>query len=428
MNTKQVKIAVPIAACIAVIVGLTVLTLSGYFSNGNINVGDDGCNSTDISSEANNNTYVVGEFNTDKYIPLIINANHGPDCHSDTFSNPTKFWYELTEEQLAAVFPALKDKIAFESVTAEYNEAGKLRKVVAIIEQHDLMTFQTKITASRDTGYCMGYSGYYYFDEHDSTKLNDFEKSNIHGFSVIALCRDFSWLETNVFHATFSLNGVLYRISVSDHSDTNERNEYLEMLVNEIIIGKVFGGLKADLRVLDNPVIPELRDEELTLEQAFADPDFGAYIPKNGAGETNFGGLDFKNALRFLNQQSNMLRVEWTPNESYSPFVQWQIEEVKDYHYKNLVALDEPEKYDMSFYPDHVWSNVPRELWEVFQTPVFRAEDMSFDVVMKRSYEFTPHFVAGGFCVLIDDEIAIFVHSSNVPAEIMWEMIKSVIG
>ena len=365
--------------------------------------------------------------NSLKYHPLIINIDQTPQL-TGGHDRITRFWHELTDEQLAAVFPTFGYFGTIRRTTAGYREDGKLRYVRLEIERPDEPNFRTIIRIRRNND--SWEEILYYLEE-----IRGFTASDVHGIPVVAIFIDHSFfgsgvyerdfdnrLELHEYRAFFELDGVLYHISLYDHPDTPYYNKWLEGIVNEIIIGSVYGGLKSNLSVLDNPEIPELRDEQITLEQAYADPDFGAYIPKNIP-----EGLTFESARRFINQTRNNLRVSFRrPNELGRTY--WTISKPNNY-LSAFVSLDEREKYDMSLYPPPWIHTVPSELWQYVQNPIFRAEDMSFDIVMARVYNSrnNPEDIhVRRFGVLIDGIIIDITPSRASPEEI-WEMLEQVL-
>jgi len=371
------------------------------------------------------------------YQPLTINVTRPLNRGHD---RSTRFWHDLTYEEISAVLPSFENFAKIRSSIAEYRADNSLRRVTVEIERPDEPNFRTTVTIQRDSEY-IGESFsdwvYYYFKG-----IRGFTISDVQGVAVVAerinLLRPNGTYERDAydpiqlyeFVAAFALDGIVYRITLFDHpcfTEYNEReyNKWLELLVNEIILTNVMDGLIADLSVLDNPEIPELRDERITIEQARADPDFGAYIPKNMP-----EGLEVSSARRFINQTSNWLRVNYSYHYSHrSGPISWQIGEPMVHHFDRLVSLDEREKYDMSLYPPPWASTIPRELRQVVQNPTFRAEDMSFDVVMARAYRHfdDEHMSTRSFAVLIAG-IVIDISPHRMTPEEVWEILEQVLS
>jgi hypothetical protein len=220
-------------------------------------------------------------------------------------------------------------------------------------------------------------------------EVRGFTISDVHGVPVVAECVDIygdgSPLEFYVFQATFLLNGIIYNISLSQYDPVStEYSAFLEMLVNEIILTSVRDGLTADLSALDNPENPGYRDDKLTLEQAYADPDFGAYVPEKVP-----DGFVCQYAQRFITQTGNYLGVFYSSPGS----------EVTDFSW----TIREPDEHDTD--------------------NVFRAEDMSLEAIRSRAYDGS----AQGFGVLLDDVI-VDIYSYCASPEQVWALLEQVIA
>jgi len=362
-----------------------------------------------------------------EYRPLVLNVDEGPRF-TVCYTEPLMFRHNLTGEQIAAVLPGFEGFAAIKTATASYETDSWLNKVQVEIERPDKPNFRTNITLAKDA---VRSTERYQRSLFDTLywEAKGFTISDVHGIPVVAECVDDATsggtyeydtnnrIELYKFTATFPLNGIIYNITLYDDPSSIEYNECLEMLVNEIILTSVRDGMTADLSVLDNPEVPELRDERLSLEQAYADPDFGAYIPKSFP-----EGLAVDYAWRFISQTRNSLSIYGKPNGINIGV--WTILEPTEYHFANLVSLEEREKYDVSLYPAPGWAfTVPDEFWQVFQFPIFRAEDMSLDTVMTRVHEGNVQ----GFGVFIDDAV-VEICSYFVTPEQAWEMLEPVIA
>ena len=172
------------------------------------------------------------------------------------------------------------------------------------------------------------------------------------------------------------------------------------------------------LSILDDPVMPELRDEKLTLEEAQNDPDFGAYLPEGVPSK-----FAFESAQRFLNQEQNSLSASWNSKNDY---ISWSVSKATDYDHGLIVAASEFEKYDMSLYPIPLVESVPKELWEYVNNPVFLAEELTLDVVNARAiYAGNDRGDSSGwridFSVLYGD-VVVRANIKGATPEQVWEM------
>jgi hypothetical protein len=253
--------------------------------------------------------------------------------------------------------------------------------------------------------------------------------SDVRGVRVIAKERIISDESGRPAHATyvaqFELDGVLYEVVKEDMNDAAsermERKDSFALLVNEIIRRGTTEELKAKLDLFDDPEIPELRDDDYTFAQALADPDFGRFVPQNVP-----SGVDFTSARRsitFSGEAHSSLWLWWDGGARYThDSLKWYVSTVQSHHLDTLVSPGEREKYDMSLYPVPWGFSVPEELHYYVQSPVFRADDMSLDVVKAREYNSEGTHVRC-FAVLIDDTI-IEVSTRGINADRVWDMLQ----
>jgi len=327
-----------------------------------------------------------------EYHPLVLNF-YGPAAFGG-HEYRAKFWHDLTCEQIAAVLPGFERFATIEGAAAEYELDNWLNKVSVGIEQPDEPNNSTSITLTKDAvrsteTYSRDLLDFSYWEE-----VKGFTLSDVYGVPVLAECIDIygdaSPLEYYEFKATFLLNGIIYSISlcVYDPAST-EYNAYLEMLVNEIILTSVKDGLIPDLSVLDNPENPGFRDDKLTLEQAYADPDFGAYLPRKVP-----EGFVVDYVWRIFSQTRNELCVCYrSPGAGATDFY-W--------------TVSEPSENDAD--------------------NIFRAEDMSFETVMTRAYDGdSENVIVKDFGVLIDD-VMIDIYTYYASPEQVWEILEQVIS
>jgi hypothetical protein len=217
-----------------------------------------------------------------------------------------------------------------------------------------------------------------------------------------------------LYIASFEMDGIIYNIKLHDNDIGNTGLNRLTGIVNDIIY---YGA--ADLSVLSDPVIPELRDERLTLNEAQNDPDFGVYLPKSVP--SRFG---FESAHRFINQDTNSLFVYWYVGLDY---IDWRISKTIDYDIERIVSLGEREKYDMALYSIPFAESVPRELREYVDNPVFLAEELTLDAVKARAFWVdndrgdTPGWRMR-FSVLYGD-IVVEVNIKGATPEQVWEIL-----
>jgi hypothetical protein len=171
---------------------------------------------------------------------------------------------------------------------------------------------------------------------------------------------------------------------------------------------------------LDNPVIPNLRNDQLTLDEARNDPDFGEFVPGSVPAR-----LNFESANRFINQDNNNLRILWhsLPNRGMDS-ITWQISKTTEHDLARIVFADEREKYEMAQYPIPWADSVPEELREVVLNPVFRAEELTLEIIQARAYSAGRRgsdAVSMQFSVLYGD-VVVEVSAGGLTPEEVWEM------
>lgn len=154
----------------------------------------------------------------------------------------------------------------------------------------------------------------------------------------------------------------------------------------------------------------------LTEQEARSEGVFGAYIP-----EEIPGGYSFEAAR----SSTDGLNVTWTRGMDYIMiFLSAAQEEDLE-----TVDVEKTETYDVRLYEIPYGETVPAEYREVFDDPLFAAEDLSLDVVSSRMKSVqdagdtdTPR---GNFSVLFPDGV-VFRFNGRGTAEEIWNMLDSV--
>jgi hypothetical protein len=244
--------------------------------------------------------------------------------------------------------------------------------------------------------------------------------SHVHGVEVRAYVIGSG---DDTFLAEFTVNGLTYRVQTSDlpaiSTGLGEINakEKITELVNRIILGE-----PADLSLLENPSIPELRYDNLTLAEARSDARFGMFLPQNIPSD-----FQFESAIRHINTRNNDLLIHW----SYGLNVlSWTVRTPLESDLWNIVSVNEREKYDVSLYTIPWAMSVPNHIHEYFQSPVFLAEEFSLEMIMART-----RFVDDGrrgvpsrwettqFGVLYGD-VLIKISATGIAPEDIWKMFE----
>jgi hypothetical protein len=347
------------------------------------------CSETQTENDTTTATATINQSDGDSesdYHPLIMNQYESMLCATIMWEG--YFSYDLSEEELFTAFPYLERLTPINHANAAYYNGGELLGITLSIHDPDITDEHFAVTSIRLVG--GGTTSIQYPDNKEPTT------SDIWGVPVTASYNSHTnHSETRRFvtyEATFTLDGIYHHISFQneiEYSDSPPYSKWLEFLVNEMIIGSVKDGLKADLSVFDNPEVPELRNEKLTLEQAYADPDFGAYLPDLT------GFILDGDARRSLNQHSDSLDISFRLPD-YSASVMWKVCRAQEDFHVN------PDDYYASYYPT---------------LPVGA---LTLDVLKTRAY-------MGNLYFFVSDDIVIEINAS-IPPEQLWELIEPVIA
>lgn len=318
------------------------------------------------------------------------------------------FWQELTDEELKAIFPRL---IETHIVTGTANfQSDESRASLFNIDAQAVSSAGLKTYIQLAPGEVVLDYG---FDA--ETKASD-----VFGTAVTA-----GYFETKpnskglrnvIYFATFKLSDVAYYVELAS---TEAEKEVVKNEISEII-GLLIKGGAADLDVF-NPVIPELRNDSLSLAEARADADFGMYIP-----ETLPKGFGFENANRFINQERNTLSVNWTKGMSY---ISWKVSLLKDNDKTRITHITDTKNYDLALYPIPRADSVPDELREIVDNPIFLIDELILDAVRARSYEVSDSGDEQGprmqFSVLYQD-VLVELSVKGVSPEVMFDILQQI--
>ena len=326
------------------------------------------------------------------------------------------FWHGLTDGQLSAVFPDMPFPIV---ATANYRGDGSLYNIMAHEasvggEPAFYKEFYMAVTIE-----VVGAGGGSMEDV-----IYEYEPvtTDILGVPVVAGVFDYKKNDgVALYVAKFMIGDIAYNINLHDDDAGDGGKDKLSLIVNKIIRYQRQNGA-VDLSVLNDPVMPELRDERQTLDEARNDPDFGAYMPLDVPSQ-----FAFETAQRFVNQEKNSLSAFW---KSKNDYIKWSASIAADYDLGLIVAASEPEKYDLSLYPIPRASSIPKELWDYVNNPIFLAKELTLDIIKTRAYYVdndrgdTPGWRMD-FGVLYGD-VVVRVNAKGATPEQVWEMFAGV--
>ncbi len=279
---------------------------------------------------------------------------------------PGHFWQELTADELRAVFPGLADMrriTATANFSSEQNVAALFNIDAHMLSPSGLETYLQLAPGQVQIDYA--------FDV--ETKTSDPLGTEVTAgyFETRPNSRG---LKNIIYFAAFQLADLAYYVELGG---PEAEKEALQAEISELV-GRLIEGGRADLTVF-HPVIPELREEGLTLGEARADADFGAYLPTDLP-----EGFAFEDALRSINQNQDALFVNWTKSMGY---INWRVSLLEDKDQERITPIDHKENYDLCLYPLPRADSVPGELQDIVDNPIFLIDELTLDAVRARTYE-----------------------------------------
>lgn len=189
------------------------------------------------------------------------------------------------------------------------------------------------------------------------------------------------------------------------------------------------GGLYLD-HLASNENIPAWRDVTFdSLAQARLEAAFAPYLPAaEPEGYAAYpGNKDFFGRLSYQEGRQNLLFVRWTRGYD-NVEVQVSFPEGESVP-PETIDISRPETYDMRLYSIPWCDSVPEEYISYFlSTPVFRAEDMSLDVVEARM---TPRDTGGQSCdfsVLYENGVVVSYYCAGMTAQQVWAMAEGALA
>ena len=239
------------------------------------------------------------------------------------------------------------------------------------------------------------------------------------------------------FTASFVIEDTHYRVNFWDYGGGGQT------LMNEIVNGLILAGSEG-FAILENPTIPYLRSEEISLDEALLDSDFGAFVPTSFSDE-----ITFQYAHRAVREHVdvNTLHIEWEMSYDeeylYEIYTRWV-----DGRTSDIPAFP----FDEIFWPDNriSWMISPfrEDEVEYWDLPIILAEDLTLDIV--RAHE-VPSFSypqaafaeegeddeniylpVQGYSIqlrVLFDDVLIHIHTGHgtIPPEAIWEMLEDLL-
>lgn len=169
---------------------------------------------------------------------------------------------------------------------------------------------------------------------------------------------------------------------------------------------------------------PQNSSQPLSWKEAAQDPDFGAYLPPHLP--VDFSKAENGSYENYERSQTG-LHLSWVWNQQE---LWWNVRRLEERDGGRICSPGELEKYDLSRYPIPRCDSVPEDLQEVVDDPIFRAEELTLDMVKAR----TEHFFDAGdtsgprihFSVLYGD-ILVAVSAKGLSPDWIYDQLTALI-
>ena len=370
--------------------------------------------------------------------PLFFNT---PELFAPARVSPvpnSDFHHPLSQEQLDAVFPLLNLPLRAQ---AYYRADGTLVEISACIlfSDADVHPYNREIE--------IGIGGrpifFHKYIFHDDVIL---ESSYVHGIPVTTLMIDWEGTDRFSFQATFILDDNEYRISFQKYD-----KESGQLQMTEIVNSLILGGTEV-FDILLDPIIPELRSDFLSLDEARLDPDFAKFVPDNVP-----DGYIFEFAHRSIRQHlnENSLFLDWRASYDeaylYDIYTRWVAERTCDspvFPFDQIFWGDNRLSWHISVLSECVLDQLVSvdNGYTLFYTPVFFAEYLTLENIQALEWRPPPTiqgaYSVGDECIdhiripmefimlefgIIFDDILVHIRTAtkDISSEVIWEMFNS---
>ncbi len=324
-------------------------------------------------------------------INLVINEARetGVQC----FAMPEGYFeYELTDEHLKKVLPAY-DALGVENARVTYKSKDGVAEILQVEIYMDQNPNEARLIISPRE---IVLSEIYESDE---------EMSDVLGVPV--LVKGLPEFEgSKKYIADFEKDGLYYNLRLDDRAD------------DEISLARLLYSIismdKADLTCLENPEIPLLRDEQLTLEEGYKEEDFGKYlisVPDRYV---------LNSCSRIIDQRWDYLSVSWSYD--YDD-VEENIHYINDEDRERFIEdIGEVERYDLNLYSIPWSDSVPDDFRATVENPIFRVEDLTKELIEKRMGE-DGDIV---FSVLYPKDVVVEIRAKGLEGEYLLDELKRI--
>lgn len=310
------------------------------------------------------------------------------------------FSEELSGQRLAAVVPEGTDCSGY----AVFDDRGGLLDVILTVHT------QTPVTVTI-TNYVF-----------DSGYLLD-------GEAVVSVCGDvqyrlyqYAYGDRVTLGADAVIGGIYFDFCLESSPEELEQAKADFQTVLESFASYPEG--RPDLSAIVPEKIPELTEKLFdTLSEARTEPDFGGYLPAELP-----DGFAESAIRRFRFGESNYLSALWSRGLDD---LSWVVRPYKEADASRLTGVDQPENYDLSRYPIPRADSVPEDLREIVDDPIFDAEELTLDAVMRRAYKIQDAGDTDGWRMQFSvrcGEVLVSINAKGVEPQWLYEQLKGLLS
>lgn len=163
------------------------------------------------------------------------------------------------------------------------------------------------------------------------------------------------------------------------------------------------------------------REEYKSLSEARENAEYGAYLPSQAP-----SGYVQYSITHTWGEGDDSLSGLWTKGMRE---LRWSITSLTEAAQKRITSIEDTVNYDMGLYSIPLAESVPKELWGIVNDPIFRAEEITLDVVWKRAYQVQDTGDVSGyrmqFSVLYGD-VVVEINSKGVDPEWVYEELAQI--
>lgn len=320
---------------------------------------------------------------------------------------PGYFREELNSEELAALIPDRQAADMAFSGFAGFDGDGTLIDVVLQVDAPFLNGATVTALFSYDE----------LFRCYAVPEVPAVSELNGHDFEVYKWSSD----DGSIYYDAFGrINGCSVQISyVSEEANAEQTQIDFEVIADCFT---AYRDGKPDLSVIKADTIPEFFDLKLTLSEAQADADFGAYML-----ETIPSGYAEESIRRYKDQNNDYLSGLWT--KGYDE-LDWRVFHYTEQDANRVTHVDDTENYDLSLYPIPRAQSVPDELRDIVNDPIFIAEELTLDAVYARAYKSGESGDSNGWRMTFSvkyDDIIVRISSKGVEPEWVYEQLMELL-